>query len=84
MPETTVGVAARLELQPAKDGGTWLSLQPPETWSGSAGEWMARTVDVLFGGPDDRVVVASADDVMARAVDQARAGLTDLRRRILA
>lgn len=29
-------------------------------------------------------MVASADDVMARAVEQARAGLTDLRRRVLA
>lgn len=83
-PETnTTAATVRLELDPGSDPehDSFLTIHPPLSWAGSAGEHIAEVCTTLFGSRGSGVRHASPSELMDRAIATARAGLTDIRGR---
>jgi hypothetical protein len=77
-------VWVRLTLHPGSDPhrhDSYLTIHPPPSWAGSAGEHLADACRVLFGLSPDEVRHATASLLMDQAIAYARAGLTDIRGR---
>jgi hypothetical protein len=77
------GATVRLALDPGAnpDGHPFLTIHPPLSWAGSAGEHIAGVCAALFGVRAGGVRHAPPSDVMDRAMATARAGLSAIRER---
>lgn len=73
----------RLGLDPGSspDEHAFLTIHPPLSWPGSAGEHIATVCTTLFGGRTGGVRHAAPSPVMDRAIEAARAGLSGIRDR---
>jgi hypothetical protein len=73
----------RLALDPGADPDqhSFLTILPPLSWAGSAGEHMAEVCTALFGSRTPAVRHAHHGEGMDRAIATARAGLTEIRDR---
>jgi hypothetical protein len=82
---TTSLVAAtmRLSLEPGLDPEehSFLTINPPLSWSGSAGEHMADVCGTLFGSRTSDVRHAAPSESMDHAIAIARSALTEIRER---
>lgn len=76
-------VTVRLELDPASDpdNHSFLTIQPPLSWSGSAGEHIAEACAALFGGRAVSVRRTTPSALMDQAIETARASLDEIRAR---
>lgn len=76
--------SVRLALDPGPDPQRhdwFLTVNPPLSWSGSAGEHIADACLVLFGPSPSEIRHATPTALTDRAIATARAGLTDIRGR---
>jgi len=73
----------RLALDPGFDPEqhSFLTIHPPLSWSGSAGEHIAEVCTALFGARAGGIRHAHPGEMMGRAIATARAALTDIRGR---
>jgi hypothetical protein len=73
----------RLSLEPGLDPEqhSFLTIQPPLSWSGSAGEHMAEVCGMLVGTRTGEIRHAHPSELMDRAIAIARGGLTEIRER---
>ncbi len=78
-PAATVRLALEPGLDP--DAHSFLSVHPPLSWSGSAGEHMAEVCATLFGSRVNEIRHAHPSESMDRAIAIARAGLIEIRER---
>jgi hypothetical protein len=83
-PSGSAAASVRLTLDPAPDPqrhGWVLTIHPPLSWAGSAGEHLADACRVLFGPSPNEIRHAASSLLMERAIATARSGLTDIRGR---
>ncbi|WP_434741089.1 DUF2314 domain-containing protein [Micromonospora sp. SH-82] len=82
----TAPVLLRLELDPATDpeADSFLSLLPPPGHPGPVGQYYAAACATLFAGIQPDVRYSRPRDAMSKAIATARAGLDDVRSRLLA
>jgi len=76
--------SVRLAFDPGSDTHRhdwFLTVHPPLSWAGAAGEHLADACRVLFGPSPNEIRHATASVLMDRAIATARAGLTDIRGR---
>jgi hypothetical protein len=76
--------SVRLALDPGPDPqrhNWFLTVHPPVSWAGSAGEHLADACRVLLGPSPNEIRHATSSLLMERAIATARAGLTDIRLR---
>jgi hypothetical protein len=75
-----------LALDPATDDrpDSFLSVQPPDDFPGSAGEYFAQVCAEVLGAPDPEIQVTPARDAIGQAVAAARQLLPSVRERFLA
>jgi hypothetical protein len=73
----------RLALDPGATPAqhSFLTIHPPLSWAGSAGEYISGVCAALFGARPGGIRHAGPSDLMDRAIATARAGLTDIRQR---
>jgi hypothetical protein len=79
-------VAVRLTFDPSPqdDADTYLSVQPPDDYPASAGEFLAGACAALFGPPARETRYLTPSDEMERAMRAAREALPAVRARFLA
>jgi hypothetical protein len=83
-PETESTTATvRLALEPGEypEQHAFLTIHPPVTWSGSAGEHVAEVCATLFGTPESDIRHAGPSEAMDHAIATARGRLVDIRGR---
>jgi hypothetical protein len=83
-PRASTAVATgRLALDPGAypEQNSFLTIHPPLSWAGSAGEHIAQVCTTLFGSRAGGVRHAHPSEVMDRAIATARAALNDIRGR---
>jgi hypothetical protein len=73
----------RLAVDPgtSPDEHSFLTINPPLSWAGSAGEHIAAVCTALFGSRGGGIRHAPPSDLMDRAIATARAGMADIRSR---
>jgi hypothetical protein len=73
----------RLALDPGATPAqhSFLTIHPPLSWAGSAGEYLSGVCAALFGARPGGIRHAGPSEMMDRAIATARAGLTGIRRR---
>jgi hypothetical protein len=78
-------VPVRLTFDPAPDdrADSFLTIQPPDDYSGSAGEYLAYAVAEVFGTSDQEVRYMPSTEAMERAMKAARETLPAVRTRFL-
>jgi hypothetical protein len=81
--DPTASAALRLALDPGSDPEqhSFLTIHPPLSWSGSAGEHMADVCATLFGTQASDIRHAQPSESMDHAIAIARSGLNDIRDR---
>ncbi|MDT5027276.1 MAG: hypothetical protein QOE61_3702, partial [Micromonosporaceae bacterium] len=79
----TASAALRLALDPGSDPEqhSFLTIHPPLSWSGSAGEHMADVCATLFGTQASDIRHAEPSESMDHAIAIARSGLNEIRER---
>jgi hypothetical protein len=79
-------VAVRLMFDPSPrdEADTFLSVQPPDDYPASAGEFLAGVCATLFGPPAREIRYLAPSDEMGRATRAAREALPAVRARFLA
>ena len=79
-------VPVRLTFDPSPQDSTdsFLSVQPPDEYPASAGEFLAGVCTALFGQHELPIRYLAPSDEMQRAMQDARAALTAVRARFLA
>ncbi len=80
-PTATASVRLSLEPGPDPDEHSFLTIHPPLSWSGSAGEHMAHVCGAMFGARAGDIRHAAASESMDEAIAIARSGLTEIRDR---
>jgi hypothetical protein len=77
------GATVRLALDPGATPAqhSFLTVHPPLSWSGSAGEYISNVCTALYGARPGGIRHAGPSKMMDRAIATARAGLTAIRRR---
>ncbi len=86
-PVTEGGAAAvRLTFDPSPQDSTdsFLSVQPPDDYPASAGEFLAGVCATLFGWREPEIMHLAPSDEMERAMQAARKALPAIRARFLA
>jgi hypothetical protein len=80
---STSEASVRLSLEPGLDPDehSFLTIHPPLTWSGSAGEHMAHVCGAMFGARAGDIRHAQPSESMDEAIAIARSGLTEIRDR---
>jgi hypothetical protein len=78
-------VPVRLTFDPAPGDGTdsFLTVQPPDDFPGSAGEYFAYACAEVFGAPGQDIRYLPKTDAMEQAIRQARQTLPSVRTRFL-
>lgn len=82
--QPSAAAQVRLTLDPGSDpsaGHPFLTIHPPLSWSGSAGEHISAVCRDLFGAPGQQIRHTEPSPAMDRAIATARAGLTGIRQR---
>jgi hypothetical protein len=81
--DPTASATLRLALDPGSDPEqhSFLTIHPPLSWSGSAGEHMADVCATLFGTQASDIRHARPSESMDHAIAIARSGLNDIRDR---
>ncbi len=79
-------IAVRLTFDPSPqdDADSFLSVQPPDDYPASAGEFLAGACAALFGPPGQEIRYLAPSDEMERAMRAARGALPTVRARFLA
>jgi len=79
-------VAVRLTFDPGPqdDEDSFLTVQPPDDYPASAGEFLAGVCAALFGPPAREIRYLAPSDEMEKAMRAAREGLPSVRARFLA
>jgi hypothetical protein len=81
-PEGGPTAQVRITLDPrGPDRHSFLTIQPPLHWSGSAGEHISTVCAALFGPRATTVRETTPSDAMDEAIANARSGLTEIRSR---
>jgi hypothetical protein len=83
LPADGGSATVRLALDPGATPAqhSFLTIHPPLSWAGSAGEYISGVCAALFGARPGGIRHAAPSELMDRAIATARAGLTGIRRR---
>jgi hypothetical protein len=85
VPHGGGGVPVRLTMDPATEDRTdsFLTVQPPDDYPASAGEYVAYACTEVFGDPGREVRYLPSTEAMEQAMKAARATLSSIRTRFL-